>query len=253
MTDDLRGLLDHPRFPRSSNYDVRWIIDNQLGPHPLWLVEWLTTAIDLPVGARVLDLGCGRAMTSIFLAREFGVRVVAADLWVPPQQNWIRVREAGCADSVMPVHAEAHDLKFAEGYFDAILCVDAYHYFGTNETYLPYLVKFLRPGGTIGIALPSIVEEFVDNEIPEHLQSSWSPDWWTFHSPLWWRQLWERNAVVEVERAELLEEGWRDWARWYDVRAEVTGDEKARCKAELARLDAGRNLGFARVVARRPT
>jgi hypothetical protein len=29
----------------------------------------------------VLDLGCGRASSSIFLRREFGVQVWAADLW----------------------------------------------------------------------------------------------------------------------------------------------------------------------------
>lgn len=41
--------------------------------------------------------------------------VVAADLWIAPHENWDRVKEADCADSVMPVHAEAHDLKFAYG------------------------------------------------------------------------------------------------------------------------------------------
>src|SRR5205085_559968 len=55
-----------------SAYDPRWIIDNQMGPHPLWLMEWLCEAFDLPARARVLDLGCGKALTSIFLAREFG-------------------------------------------------------------------------------------------------------------------------------------------------------------------------------------
>ena len=128
----------------------------------------------------MLDLGCGKALTSIFLAREYGVHVVAADLRVPPHENWARVREAGCADSVMPLHAEAHDLKFAEGYFDAILSVDAYHYFDTDQLYLSYLTRFLRPGGVLGIALPALVEELADNEVPEHLAPYWSADWWTF-------------------------------------------------------------------------
>ena len=34
-------------------------------------------------GMKVLDLGCGKAMSSIFLAREFRVSVWATDLWIP--------------------------------------------------------------------------------------------------------------------------------------------------------------------------
>ena len=49
------------------------VIQNGMGSNPLWLVEWLTAAMDLKPGMRVLDLGCGRGLTSIFLAREFGV------------------------------------------------------------------------------------------------------------------------------------------------------------------------------------
>ena len=43
----------------------------------------------LPIepGTRVLDLGCGRAMTSIFLAREFGAEVWATDLWIAAEDN----------------------------------------------------------------------------------------------------------------------------------------------------------------------
>lgn len=33
--------LNHPNYPRSSRYDARWTIDNQMGPHALWLLEWL--------------------------------------------------------------------------------------------------------------------------------------------------------------------------------------------------------------------
>jgi cyclopropane fatty-acyl-phospholipid synthase-like methyltransferase len=36
--------------------------------------------MNLQPGMRVLDLGCGRALSSIFLHREFGLQVWAADL-----------------------------------------------------------------------------------------------------------------------------------------------------------------------------
>src|SRR5690606_6894122 len=179
-------------------YDPRWVVENQMGPNPLWLVEWLWPAVDLPPGSRVLDLGCGKALTSIFLAREYGVRVVAADLWVPPGDNWRRIRAAGCADTVLPVHTEAHDLRFAEEYFDAVVSIDAYEYFGTADTYLPYLARFVRPGGVVAIAEVGLTAELDD--LPDHLRPYWRPDFWQWKSrrggagtgsaAAWWTWRW---------------------------------------------------------------
>jgi SAM-dependent methyltransferase len=253
--NDLAARLARPRFPRSSGYEPRWLIDHWMGPQPLWLLEWLRPALDLAPGARVLDLGCGNALTSIFLAKEFDAQVTAADLWVKPTDNWARIRAAGCAGSVTPVLTEAHDLPFAEGYFDAVVCVDAYHYFGTDELYLAYLSRFVVPGGPIGIVVPGLVAEFVDNQVPEHLRPFWQADFWTCHSSRWWDQLWRRSGVVDVERADFLEEGWRDWALWCDVCAEESSSDFVLGivgrEGEMVREDAGRNLGFVRVVARR--
>ena len=267
MAIDLKARLARPGFPRSGRYEPQWLIDNAMGPHPLWLMEWLWPALDLPPGSRVLDLGCGAALTSIFLANEYDADVVAADLWVEPTDNWARISAADCTGRILPVRAEAHDLPFADGYFDAIVSVDAYHYFGTDELYLAYLRRFVAPGGRIGIAVPALVAEFDDDEVPEHLLPYWEPDFWTFHSPRWWRQLWSRSGVVEVDRADLLDDGWLDWQRWTEVCADVNSEKDFALRfqdratlnelrlrqAEMLRLDAGRNLGFARVVARRRT
>ncbi|KUN81931.1 methyltransferase type 11 [Streptomyces bungoensis] len=246
------------RYPRSSRYDVRWTIENQMGPHALWLLEWLAPALGLdrlPPGARVLDLGCGRAMTSVFLAREYGVQVVAADLWIEPGENAVRIAEAGVADRVLPVRAEAHDLPFAENTFDAIVSVDAYQYFGTDDLYLPVLARLLKPGGRIGVVVPSLREEPAGTEPPEHLAPWWEPDFWCFHSPGWWRRHWTRGGAVEVEAADWQPDGWRDWLLWSEVVAEESTAEfhvrmAGRC-AEMLRVDEGRALGFARVVGRR--
>jgi cyclopropane fatty-acyl-phospholipid synthase-like methyltransferase len=128
--------------------------------------------------SRVLDLGCGTALTSIFLAREFGARVWAADLWIDPNRNWERIREASVAELVTPMRMEAHALPFLEGYFGAIVSVDAYHYFGTDDLYLAWgLSPFLTSGGRIGVVVPGIREEV--DEVPESLRPYWGPDLWT--------------------------------------------------------------------------
>ena len=48
----------------------------------LWVTEWLTSAMDLQSGMRVLDLECGRAVSSVFLAHEFDVQVWVTDFWI---------------------------------------------------------------------------------------------------------------------------------------------------------------------------
>ncbi|GGL96388.1 SAM-dependent methyltransferase [Streptomyces fumigatiscleroticus] len=256
--DGLTGRLAHPRYPRSSAYDARWIVDHQMGPHPLWLLEWLAPALGLdtlPPGARVLDLGCGRALTSVFLAREYDLQVTAADLWIRPEENARQVAEAGVADRVLPVYAEAHDLPFGEGSFDAVVSIDAYQYFGTSDLYLPTLTRLLKPGGRIGVVVPALREEIDGVEPPEHLKPHWDPGFWAFHSPVWWHRHWTRSGAVEVGTADWQPDGWRDWLLWSEVCAEESQDEfmagMARESVALLRADQGRALGFARVVGRR--
>jgi SAM-dependent methyltransferase len=237
------------RYPRSRRYDPAWIMENQMGPHPLWLVEALTERLPFLPGARVLDLGAGTALTSIFLAKELEVSVVAADLWIDPTENQARVHAAEVEHLVLPMRAEAHDLPFGQETFDAIVSIDAYHYFGTGELSLSRFVDLLRPGGRIGIVVPGLVSEL--DTLPSHLAPVWDPACWTFHSPDWWRRLWERSGLVEVEHADFLTDGWKEWLLWLEV-CEEMGVATDPNEIRMVREDAGRNLGFSRVVARKP-
>ena len=72
--DELNDQLVHSAYPRSAGFDARWVIDNQMGPNALSLMEALTQVMPIERDMMVLELGCGRAITSIFLAKEFGAR-----------------------------------------------------------------------------------------------------------------------------------------------------------------------------------
>jgi len=100
-------------YPRTAKYDPSWIAENWMGPHPLWLLEELCENLDLQPGMKVLDMGCGKGITSVFLAKEYGVTVFANDLWISATDNLRRFDEAGVADRVFPIHAEAHSLPYA--------------------------------------------------------------------------------------------------------------------------------------------
>src|SRR4029078_3233822 len=97
MTMDQRFVLQG--FPRSSTYHAEWIMASVSGgANSLWLSEWLAEAMDLRPGMRVLDLGCGRGASSIFLRREYGVQVWATDLWFSASERVQRIRDAGGED-----------------------------------------------------------------------------------------------------------------------------------------------------------
>src|SRR5512136_1002947 len=110
------NLLSNERFLRSNHYDPKWIIDNQMGLNPLWLTEWACEKIPLEPGMRVLDLGCGKGLSSIFLAKEYKLQVWAADLWIKPTENYERFCQSKVQDRVFPVHADARSLPFADNY-----------------------------------------------------------------------------------------------------------------------------------------
>src|SRR6202140_5743982 len=160
-------------FPRSNAYNPEWLTASaSSGTNVLWVTEWLCSALDLRPGMRVLDLGCGRAMSSIFLHREFGVQVWATDLWFSAAENIQRIRDAGVEDGVFPLHADARSLPFAPEFFDAIVCIDACYCFGTDDLYLNYVAQFVKLGAPIGIAGAGLVRE-IEGELPEHLRAWW--------------------------------------------------------------------------------
>jgi SAM-dependent methyltransferase len=233
-------------FPRSSRYHPDWLLTHASGgANSLWLMEWLTTAMKPEPGMRVLDLGCGRACSSIFLRREFGVQVWAVDLWISPAENLQRIRDAGVDDGVFPLHVDARALPFATEFFDAIVCVDAFPYFGTDDFYLSYLAQFVKPGGMIGVAGAGLVQE-IEGPVPEHLRAWWTQDLWSLHSAAWLRRHWERTGIVDIEVADTMPDGWQLWLDW--IR---TGFPDNTTEIKAVEADAGRSLGYVRLVGRR--
>jgi ubiquinone/menaquinone biosynthesis C-methylase UbiE len=238
--------LSVPQFPRSSKYHPDWVIANASGgANVLWLTEWLTSAMDLRPGMKVLDLGCGRASSSIFLRREFGVQVWAADLWFSAEENLQRIQDAGVEDGVFPIHADARSLPFELDFFDAIVSIDSFYYYGTDDLYLNYLARFVKPGGTIGVAGAGLTRE-IDGPLPDHLHEWWSQDLWAFHSAAWLRRHWERTGIMDIDIADTMPDGWKLWLDWHRA---VAPDNAVEINA--IETDRGSTLGYIRVIGRR--
>jgi len=234
------------RFPRSSAYHPEWITASVSGgANSLWVTEWVTETLGLRPGMRVLDLGCGRGASSVFLRREFDVQVWATDLWFSVSERFQRIRDAGVEDGVFPIHADARSLPFAAEFFDAIVAIDSFPYYGTDDLYLNYLARFVKPGGLVGVAGAGLVRE-IEGPVPEHLLTWWTADLWCLHSATWWRRHWERSGAMDIEVADTMPDGWQRWLDWQRAIAPNNLDEIQALEA-----DRGRYLGYVRLIGRK--
>ena len=240
-------LLHCEQFPRSNKYDPIWIFDNEMGPHPLWLAEYLTLAFDLKPGMRVLDLACGKGMTSVFLAREFGVQVYGVDLWDNPEEKWKNAKKFDVEHLICPIQADAKSLPFAQGFFDAIVCINSFMYFGMDDSYLENILKFLRQGGQIGMIVTGFMKD-IANGVPEYLQDFLGDELWTWQTLPWYRKLWERTGLVTINVADTLPNGCELWLR-YDKALFESGKSRWGDESHYFLTDKGEYMGFIRLVA----
>ncbi|TDD53868.1 hypothetical protein E1263_27640 [Kribbella antibiotica] len=74
-----------------------------------------------------------------------------------------------------PIRVEARELPFARGFFDAVISIGTYHYFGTESRYLAYLLEFLKSQGSVGVVMPGPTHD-PGPELPPYLAERWTPD-----------------------------------------------------------------------------
>lgn len=87
-----------------------------MGPNSLRILEELLQRHPLQLSASdcLLDLGCGKGLTSFALTRETAAAIYANDLWISAEENAKRFEEWGVSDQVIPVHEDASQLHFDE-------------------------------------------------------------------------------------------------------------------------------------------
>ena len=240
----MHALSRPDRYPRSSGYDAEWVLALDRGPHPLWQLEDLLPELRLRPGDRVLDLGCGGGASSVFLAREAQVEVVAVDRALDADLDGV-LREAGVADRVAAVRADVRELPFGDGEFDAIVCIDAFEYFGTDVHLLPGLLRVLRPGGAIAISTPALAMDPYRQTPPGAVTAvvGWEAAAW--HAPHWWRRHWQLTGLVTEVSARLQPGSRDDWIVWARASGE---DEGGPLLSMLTALGAD-EIGFALVSA----
>ena len=218
------------RYTRSEKYSTPELQAKMMGPNPVKLTEELMTGHRIPMGSVVCDLGSGQGLTSAFLAKEYGFTVYAADLWSDPDENRAFFDSMGLSRSqIIPVKADAVDLPFEKAFFDAVVSVDSYNYFGRDANYLDdKLLPFLKRGGYIYIAIPGMKKDCHDH-LPEALLRSWTPEQLEYmHDVDYWADMAGRCRGAQVLSVSEMESNAEVWADWLAQDNEyAVGDRKA--------------------------
>lgn len=203
-------------YPKSQKYAAPQFMEKIMGPNPMKIAEELLAGHKIAPGATVLDLGSGQGVTSVFLAKEYGFKVYAGDLWSDPEENRKFFDSLGIpADQIIPVKADAENPPFEPDFFDAVVSIDSYNYFGRSGAYLDAkLLPCVKSGGLLYLSFPGMKKD-VHDSLPSELLLSWTPEQLDYlHDVVYWRNIFEKSTGAEIlslEEMESNEEVWNDW------------------------------------------
>jgi SAM-dependent methyltransferase len=204
---------DRSRYPELDGYARDQLYEDCMGGGGLYLATRMVRTMHLQAGDIVLDLGCGRGAASIFMARHWGVKVVAVDLWTSATFLNGKFVERGYRHRIVPLHMDVtHELPFADEYFDAIFCMNSFNFYGDSTGFLRRLLRHLKPGGRLCIGSEVLTDEFTAEQLadppyvyafrmppPNDHADVFDQDFLPQHSPRWWQSLFERSGLLEVE------------------------------------------------------
>jgi len=223
---DWRGLAanyrspDRADYPELDGYTRDEIYEDCMGGGALYLAARMARIMRLNPGDFVLDLGCGKGTTSIFLAKHFGARVIAVDLWTDATFLDRKFSARGYRDRIVPMQLDVTaPLPFADETFDAIFCMNSLSFYGGSEGFLQHLLKHLRKGGQFVVGMETFSAEFSMEERqnppavfnynlppPDGQINVWEDDFSKMHSPPWWETLFRDSGLLEVESCYELED-----------------------------------------------
>lgn len=190
--------------------------ETMMGPNSARILAELLDRYPLQLAAedKILDLGCGTGMTSLILAREFGARVFANDLWVSAEENGKRFARWGVGEQITPVCEDANNLSFEKKQFRVLISIDSYHYFaGSKGFFQEKILPFLEDGGVVLIGIPGLKDAYAG--CAEQLLSDWlGEDAHLFKSPKCWRELIggsDRIERVTTWEMDCFSGAWEDW------------------------------------------
>lgn len=211
---------DRARYPELDEYTRDQCYEDFFGGGGLYLTVEMLRTLRLKPDDVVLDLGCGKGATSVFLAKHNGVHVIALDLWTSAEFLNEKFALLGCSDRIHVIQMDAtKPLPFPENYFEAIFCMNSFNFYGGSVEYLEHILKHLKPGGQLCIGSEVLSDEFTEEQLadppevyafrlppPNEHVDVFEGDFRKQHTPGWWRDLFQSSGLLNVEDCHELED-----------------------------------------------
>jgi SAM-dependent methyltransferase len=211
---------DRAQYPELQEYSRQQCYQDFFGGGGLYLAARMARTMQLKADDLVLDLGCGKGSTSLFLAKHYGVKVIALDLWTSAEFLRQKISSQGYGEQIRPVQMDVtQPLPFPIDYFDSIFCMNSFSFYGGHHSFLAHLLKHLRPGGELCIGSEVLTAEFTAAQIvhppqvyafrlppPNEHVNVFEDDFKKQHTPSWWRDLFQSSGLLQVELCSDLED-----------------------------------------------
>ena len=134
----------------------------EMEQHHISITQQTLALMGLRPGQRVLDLGCGAGWASQLLAQLVGGgerpgQVVGLDV----SDEMIRIARATSTayDNLLFVVGSAEQIPWEENFFDKVLSVESFYYYGDQDRALDELFRVLAPKGELYI----LINLYTDN------------------------------------------------------------------------------------------
>ncbi len=204
---------------RSDKYERYFCVPYLMGPNSLRLLDELLDMcpLDLTPDNKILDLGCGSGLTSLYLTAETGATVYAADLWKQESENRKRIEEWGAQKRIIPISGDVNDLKFEPGSLDAIVSIDSYHYFGGREGFFAEkILPLVKPGGSVLICVPGLKKQY-EGRADAYLRSWLGDECLLFRSADEWRKIIGSSPDIVESKVWDLFGFYIPWQEWFNT------------------------------------
>jgi arsenite methyltransferase len=155
MTDN-KTISTDEKMRREFN---EWAEDGrgeEMENHHISITQQTLALMNLKPGERVLDLGCGAGWASRLLARAVSStdkpgQVIGLDV----SDEMIRRARAASSnyENLMFVVGSAQQIPWEENFFDKVLSVESFYYYGDQEGALDELFRVLAPKGELFILI----------------------------------------------------------------------------------------------------
>ena len=155
MTDNKSTTVDE-QMRREFNQWAEAGRGEEMEQHHISITQQTLALMRLKPGQRVLDLGCGAGWASRLLAQMVGGgqrpgQVIGLDV----SDEMIRRARANSTafDNLMFVVGSAQQIPWEENFFDKLLSVESFYYYGDQEGALSELFRVLAPKGELYILI----------------------------------------------------------------------------------------------------